>query len=45
VTPDGVSLAINCGGHPNDLSRELVEGEIGPRVSSTAAEINHVALT
>lgn len=45
VAPDGVSLAINCGGHPNDLSREFLEGEIGPRISSAAAEINHVALT
>lgn len=44
VTPDGVSLAINCGGHPNDLTKELIEGEIGPRISSAAAEINNVSL-
>jgi DNA-binding IclR family transcriptional regulator len=44
VTADGVALAINCGGHPNDLSTDLINREIGPRVAAAAAEINHVAL-
>lgn len=44
VTADGVALAINCGGHPNDMTQDRINQEIGPRVASAAAEIHNVAL-
>jgi DNA-binding IclR family transcriptional regulator len=44
LTTDGVALAINCGGHPNDIKLEFLKREIGPRLASAAAEVNHMSL-
>ena len=37
VTPEGIVLAINCGGMPSEVSAERLEHEIGPRIAQAAA--------
>ncbi|GIQ76936.1 IclR family transcriptional regulator [Bradyrhizobium sp. RD5-C2] len=40
VTPEGIVLAINCGGMPSEVSAERLEHEIGPRIAQAAAQIS-----
>jgi DNA-binding IclR family transcriptional regulator len=35
----GLAFAINCGGPPSHVSREFLEGEMGPRLVAAAARI------
>lgn len=38
-TPDGIVLALNCGGMPSEVSAGRLENEIGPRLAYAASQI------
>lgn len=39
ITGDGMVLAVNCGGPPNEVTTDFLEHEIGPRLVQAAARI------
>lgn len=40
VTPEGLVLALNCGGMPSEVTAERLEHEIGPRLALAASQLS-----